>query len=110
MQGSVTNFRKFKFYTRKYKFVHEQRYTPLRTQRQTIQNNHGMRSVCKKYGNQWEFKSMPVNSGNKLRKVTTMKSKKYAIKTLGSTSLQHESRCNVKLEKIDHVMGNKSDG
>ena len=30
-QGSVTNFIKFKFYTRKHKFVHEQRYTPIRT-------------------------------------------------------------------------------
>ena len=58
-----------------------------------------MRSECKKYGSQWEFKSMTMNSGNKLRKVTTMKSKSYATKTLGSTSLQHESRCNVKLEK-----------
>ena len=50
---------------------------------------------------------MSMNFGNKLRKVTTTKSKMYTTKTLGSTSLQHESRCNVKLEKIDHVMGNK---
>ena len=50
---------------------------------------------------------MSMNSGNKLRKVTTMKSKKYTTKTLGGTSLQHENRCNVTLEKIDHVMGNK---
>ena len=40
-------------------------HTPIRTRKRALESCHGTRSLCKKVGNKWEFKSIPMDQKQK---------------------------------------------
>ena len=79
----LNQFLKQNTYDRKLKAMEKvnlHNHTPIRTRKHALESCHGTRSLCKKVGNKWEFKSIPMDQKQK-KSTKESKGKMWNIST-----------------------------